>query len=125
MILLMKTNRMARTFSVTNQFSSCLLDLARLKALWTDENEEVVDCLSSVAENSVEWAWHPQAVITDAISSQSVPQGAKRVCVRTGVVPTGLASVFHFTRHFLCASHAAATRLEFWWFLLHRSPLNA
>ena len=46
-----------------------------------------------------------------------------RVCVRTGVVPTGLAHLFHFTRHFRAGlSHAAATRLEFRWCLFHHLP---
>ncbi len=45
------------------------------------------------------------------------------MCVRTGVVPTGLAHLFHFTRHFRAGlSHAAATRLEFRWCLFHRLP---
>jgi hypothetical protein len=44
-----------------------------------------------------------------------------RVYVRTGVVPTGLADLFHFTRQCRAGlSHRAATRLQFWWCLLER-----
>ena len=54
--------------------------------------------------------------------ASAFPQG-QRVCVRTGVVPTGLAHLFHFTRHFRAGlSPAAATRLEFRWCLFHRLP---
>jgi hypothetical protein len=43
------------------------------------------------------------------------------VYVRTRVVPTGLAYLFHFTRHFRAGlSYPAAARLEFWQCLLHR-----
>jgi hypothetical protein len=41
--------------------------------------------------------------------------------MRTRVVPTALAHLFHFTRHFRAGlSYPAAARLEFWWCLLHR-----
>ena len=44
------------------------------------------------------------------------------MCVRTRVVPTGLAHLFRFTRHFRAGlSYPAATRLESWWCLLQRS----
>jgi len=36
-------------------------------------------------------------------------------------VPTGLAYLFHFTRHFRAGlSYPAAARLQVWWCLLHR-----
>jgi hypothetical protein len=41
--------------------------------------------------------------------------------MKTRVVPTGLAHLFHFTRHFRAGlSYPAATRMECWWRLLHR-----
>ena len=40
--------------------------------------------------------------------------------MKTRVVPTGLAHLFHFTRHFRAGlSYPAASRLESWWCLLH------
>jgi hypothetical protein len=44
------------------------------------------------------------------------------MCVRTRVVPTGLAHLFHCTRHFRAGlSYPAATRLEF--FVVIAPPL--
>ena len=41
--------------------------------------------------------------------------------MRTRAVPTGLAHLVYFARHFRAGlSHPAATRLEFWWCLLDR-----
>jgi hypothetical protein len=57
------------------------------------------------------------------VSAQQTLEGVWGARTGTGAVPTGLASIVQFTRHFRAGlSHTAATRLHYGWRLLHRYP---